>query len=105
MVARLSIYSNVDLDLADRLKAWIEGDGAGVFDRLPGYHGSMTLVDRENARIVGIGFYESAGHLTESEAVLAEIYAEGREQLPESLRDALSMEPESVGTYDVAHRD
>ena len=80
MVARLSIYSNVDLDLADRLKAWIEGDGAGVFDRLPGYHGSMTLVDRENARVVGIGFYESPGHLTESEAVLAEIYAEGREQ-------------------------
>ena len=50
MVARLSIYSNVDLDLADRLKAWMEGDGAGVFEKLPGYLGSMTLVDRENAQ-------------------------------------------------------
>ena len=105
MVARLSIYSNVDLDLADRLKAWMESDGAAVFDRLPGYHGSMTLVDRENAQIVGIGFYESAGQLAESEAVLAEIYAAGREALPDSIRDALEMTPESIGTYEVAHRD
>ena len=105
MIARLSTYTNVDLELADRLKAWMESDGAGVFDRLPGYHGSMTLVDRENAQIVGIGFYESAGHLTEADAVLAEIYAEGRERLPESIREALAHEPESVGTYEVAHRD
>ena len=75
------------------------------FDRLPGYHGSMTLVDRDNAQVVGIGFYDSAGVLAEADAVLAEIYAEGRERLPESIRDALNMTPESVGTYEVAHRD
>ena len=42
---------------------WIEGDGAGIYDDLPGYRGSMTLVDRENARVVGIGFYATAGQL------------------------------------------
>jgi hypothetical protein len=105
MFARLSTYSNVDLDLADRVKAWMEGDGAGVFDKLPGYVGSMTLVDRENAQIVGIGFYDSAGQVAEADAALAEIYAEGRERVPESIRDALTMTPESVGTYEVAHRD
>jgi predicted RNA-binding protein (virulence factor B family) len=77
MVARLSIDSNVDLALADRLTTWMQGDGARVFERLPGYHGSMPLVDRDNAQIVGIGFYDSAGQLAESEA----------------------------GTFEVAHRD
>jgi hypothetical protein len=105
MIARLSTYSNVDLDLADRLKAWMEVEGAGLFERVPGYVGSMTLVDRDNAQIVGIGFYDSAGQLAEADVVLAEIYAEGRERLPESIRDALTMTPESVGTYEVAHRD
>jgi hypothetical protein len=105
MIARLSIYANVDLDQADRLKTWMEGDGAGVFDSLPGYRGSMTLVDRDNARIVGIGFYESAGHAREAEARLAEIYARGREQLPEDLRGMTEKEPESEGLYEVAHRD
>ena len=56
MIARLSIYANVDLDLADRLKTWMDGEGAGTFASLPGYRGSMTPVDRDNARIVGIGF-------------------------------------------------
>ena len=29
MIARVSTYANVDLDLADRLKAWMDGAGAG----------------------------------------------------------------------------
>jgi hypothetical protein len=105
MIARLSIYANVDLDLADRLKTWMDGDGARTFDALPGYRGSMTLVDRDNARVVGIGFYDSAGHAREAEAQLTEIYARGAEELPEDLRGAVHMEPESEGLYEVAHRD
>jgi hypothetical protein len=105
MIARLSIYANVDLDLADRLKTWMDGEGAGTFAGLPGYRGSMTLVDRDNARVVGIGFYDSAGHAREAEAQLAEIYARGQEELPEDLRGAVHMQPESEGLYEVAHRD
>jgi hypothetical protein len=105
MIARLTTYANVDLDLADRVKAWMDGEGAGIFERLPGYRGSMTLVDREGARIVGIGFYASAGQAQEADAVLAELYAAGRDRVPASVRDALSMQPESVGLYEVVHRD
>jgi hypothetical protein len=105
MIARLSIYANVDLDMADRLGRWMEGAGAGTFDSLPGYRGSMTLVDRDNARVVGIGFYASAGHAREAEARIAELYAGGRDELPEDLRGAVDMRPESEGLYEVAQRD
>jgi hypothetical protein len=105
MIARLSIYANVDLELADRMKAWMDAGGKGTFDGLPGYRGSMTLVDRDNARLVGIGFYDTAGDAREAEAMLADIYARGAEELPEDLRGAVHMEPESEGVYEVAHRD
>ena len=96
MIARLSIYANVDLDLAERMKAWIDGDGAGTFYGLPGYRGSMTLVDRDNARLVGIGFYDSAGLAREAEALLEDLYARGRDELPQDLRAVAAMEPESA---------
>jgi len=105
MIARLSIYANVDLDLADRLKTWMEGHGAGTFDSLPGYRGSMTLVDRDNARLIGIGFYDTAGDAREAEAHLAGIYARAQTELPEDVREAVDMRPESQGLYEVAHRD
>ena len=105
MIARLSTYANVDLDLADRLKTWMETDGAGAFAALPGYRGSMTLVDRDNARIVGIGFYDSAGDAREAEAQIAAINARGATELPDDLRAAVAMQPESEGIYEVAHRD
>jgi hypothetical protein len=53
MFARLSIYENVDLDLADQVQQWFEAMENDPFGDLPGYRGSMTLVDRDNARIVG----------------------------------------------------
>ena len=62
MFARLTMYENVDLDLADRVKQFMETSQTDPFGELPGYRGSMTLVDRDNARLVGIGFYASAGH-------------------------------------------
>ena len=105
MIARLSIYANVDLEMADRLKTWMESDGASTFTSLPGYRGSMTLVDRDNARIVGIGFYDSAGDAREAEAQIAAISARGAAELPEDLRAAVAMRPESEGLYEVAHRD
>jgi hypothetical protein len=63
MFARLSIYENVDLELADRFTQWVEATETDPFRELPGYSGSMTLVDRENARLVGmqperVGLYE-----------------------------------------------
>ena len=105
MFARLTIYENVDLDLADRVKAFMETLQADPFGELPGYRGSMTLVDRDNARLVGIGFYDSAGHAREAESVLEDLYAKGREQLPPDLRAGLDHQPDSVGLFEVLHRD
>ena len=45
----------------------------------------------------GIGFYDTAGDALEAEAHLAEIYVRGRSELPEDLRNAVDVQPESQG--------
>jgi hypothetical protein len=105
MFARLSIYENVDLELADQVTQWFEASGDDPFGDLPGYRGSMTLVDHDNARVVGIGFYASAGQAREADALLPALMESGRAQLPETIRAALDMRPESVGLYEIVHRD
>ena len=105
MVARLSIYENVDLDLADQVKQYVDSLDADPFGDLPGYRGSMTLVDRDNARMVGIGFYASAGQAEEAETLLKTIPERVGGEVPDNVRLAFDMQPESVGLYDVVHRD
>jgi hypothetical protein len=105
MFARLTVYENVDLELADRLGRWMETLDANPFGDLPGYRGSMTLVDRDNARLVGVGFYTSAGAAEEADALVEGKFEEARDQIPEAIRPALEMRPESVGIYEIAHRD
>ncbi len=104
MFARLSIYENVDLDLADRVKQFMESLQTDPFGELPGYRGSMTLVDRDNARMVGIGFYTSARQAQEADALLKTMPERVRAEVPEHIRPALDMQPESVGLFDVVHR-
>jgi hypothetical protein len=105
MFARLSIYENVALDLADRLKQWVDTMETDPFRELPGYRGSMTLVDRDNARLVGIGFYASAGQAQEADTLLTAMFDDARAQIPEPIRPALEMRPESVGLYEIVNRD
>jgi hypothetical protein len=106
MFARLSTYENVDLDLADKVKQWFESTENDPFRELPGYRGSMTLVDRDNARLVGIGFYASAGHAKEADALLTTSWYESvADRLPDAVRPALAMRPDAVGLYEVVQRD
>jgi hypothetical protein len=105
MFARLSIYENVDLDLTDGVKQWVDSLEADPFGELPGYRGSMTLVDRDNARMVGIGFYASAGQAEEADALLKAMPERLRAEVPGHIRAAFDMQPESVGLYDVVQRD
>ena len=88
MFARLSIYENVDLDLADQVKQWVETTETDPFRELPGYSGSMTLVDRDNARLVGIGFYASAGQAQQAETLLTTMFEDARAEVPEPVRPA-----------------
>ena len=105
MFARLTVYENVDIALADQVKQWVESLDADPFDRLPGYRGSMTLVDRDNARLVGVGFYASAGQAKEADALLTTMFEQARDEVPENIRPAFDMRPESVGLYEVVQRD
>jgi hypothetical protein len=105
MIARLSIYENVDLALADQVTQWIETAGGDPFGDLPGYRGSMTLIDRDNARIVGIGFYASANHAQEADALLSSSPEQFFAEIPDAIRPALEMRPETVGLYEIVHRD
>ena len=100
MFARLTIYENVDLTLADRVREHMEGMEDDPFAALPGLTGSMTLVDRDAARLVGIGFYRSAGEAEEADALLTALYARARDDVPEDVRPAFDMRPDSVGVYE-----
>ena len=76
------------------------------FGELPGYRGSMTLVDRDNARLVGIGFYTSAGHAKEADALLTTRWYESiADRVPDAIRPALEMRPDTVGLYEIVQRD
>jgi hypothetical protein len=104
--ARLSIYENVDLDLADRVKQFMETLQTDPFADLPGYRGSMTLVDRDNARLVGIGFYASAGHAKEADALLTTTWVESvADRVPDAIRPALELQPDRIGFYEIVQRD
>ena len=105
MAARLSMYENVDLDLADQVQQWMEASETDPFGELPGYRGSMTLVDRDNARLVGIGFYASAGQAREADALLPALFEQALDRVPAAIAPALDMRPNSVGLYEIVHRD
>jgi hypothetical protein len=106
MFARLSVYENVDLDLADQVTHWVETTETDPFRGLPGYRGSMTLVDRDNGRLVGIGFYASAGQVQEADALLTTTMPDTlADQVPDTIRPALELRPDSVGIYEIVHRD
>jgi hypothetical protein len=105
LFARLSIYENIDLNLADRVKDWMDSSDVDPFAGLPGYRGSMTLVDRDNARLVGVGFYATAGDATEAEALLNTMPDSAYAGAPEELRAALEWQPDSLGLYEVVDHE
>ena len=83
----------------------MESSRPDPFGDLPGYRGSTTLVDGDNARLVGIGFYASAGQAREAEAMLSTMPDRVLDEVPEEVRPALEMQAESIGLYDIVHRD
>jgi hypothetical protein len=103
--ARLTVYDDVDLSVADAVRAFLEAQDADPFGELPGYRGSMTLVDRDNARLVGIGFYASAGQAEEADALVGAMYERVRDEVPADVRQALDWKPDSVGVFEIVHRD
>ena len=65
----------------------------------------QLLIDRDNAQLVGIGFYASAGRAQEAETLITELYEQARTQMPDAVRPALEIRPGSIGLYEIVHRD
>ena len=105
MFARLTVYETVDVALSDKAREWLETSGADPFRELPGYRGSMTLLDRDNARIIGVGFYATAADAAEAARRLPALYADAVGQVPDSLRPILDMSAKRVDLYEIVHRD
>src|SRR5215210_3655029 len=105
MFARLSIYDNVDVDLAEKVKQFMETLKTDPFGELPGYRGSMTLVDRDNARLVGIGFYASAGQAKEAAELLTTMPDTLADRVPAPVRPGVGKRPGSGGLCEIVPRD
>jgi hypothetical protein len=65
----------------------------------------MTLVDRDNARLVGIGFYATAADAAGAEAALNSMPDSLMAEVPEEGRAALQWQPESIGLYEVVEHE
>ena len=106
MFARLSIYENVDLDLADRVKQFME-----------------TLADRSVRRPARLPRLDDARRprqrparrhrllrqrrsRQEADALLTTTWSEAiADQVPDTIRPALDMRPDTVGLYEIVQRD
>lgn len=101
MYARVTIFEDVDLSLEREALAWSQTEGLRISRALPGYQGLLTLVDRADRRLLGIGFYESADNARQVDRLFPEMLAES---IPEELRQALPTQS-SVGIFEVVERD
>ena len=67
--------------------------------QLTGYVGSVTLIDREHRRVVGLGLYDSLENLHRSDAIL-----DGPP--PDSMPEEMRRSPRTfVGLFEVIERD
>ena len=96
MHARLTVYDDVDLDLSVQAREWLAASGEDP---------SMTLLDREHARLVGISCYASAADAEEAGRRLAALAANTASRLPDTIRPSLDLQPVSVEIYEIVHRD
>jgi hypothetical protein len=101
MHARLSIYENLELEHEDAWRSWTSTEGLKLSRALPGYQGLLTFIDRENRRLVGVGFYDSEENLRKSDEIMD---AQVPDSLPEELMQVLP-ERSFVGLFEVIERD
>ena len=101
MFARVTIFDNLDLSLEREALEWASTEGVRISRALPGYQGLLTLVDRDERRLVGIGFYDSAESARQAEELLGQVLPES---VPEDLRRALPMKS-YAGVFEVIERD
>jgi hypothetical protein len=99
--ARVTIFDDVDLTLEREALAWSSTAGLRIAHALPGYKGLLTLIDRRDRRLVGIGFYDTADDANRAGDLLEQVPPES---MPDELRRALPTQ-RSVGVFEVVERD
>ena len=70
MFARVAMYEQIDVEGWEPVAKWFEEHGDELNQQLAGYQGSMTLLDRENARMYGIGIYDTADNARKVDAIM-----------------------------------
>jgi hypothetical protein len=68
--ARVAMYEQIDVDNWGPVARWFEEHAEEFNQRLAGFQGSMTLLDRDNARMFGIGLYDTAEHARDVDAIM-----------------------------------
>jgi hypothetical protein len=101
--ARVAMYEQIDVENWGPVAKWFEEHGEELNQRLAGYQGSMTLLDRENARMFGIGLYDTAANAREVDATMDQ---GPPSEMPEELREILmrGTRPHR-GVYEVVQGD
>ena len=99
MYARLTMFDDIDLAVEPVARAWVRTEWTRLSRQLPGYLGSVTLLDRENRRVVGLGLYDSLENLRQSNEIL-----DGPP--PASMPEEMRRSPRTyVGLFEVIERD
>ena len=103
MFARIALYEQVDVDNLGPVVAWFQEHSTELNQGLAGYHGAMTLLDRDNACVVGLGLYDSAAS---AQAVDALMDQGPPPSMPAELQEILARGQRThSGTYEVVESD
>ncbi len=103
MFARVAMYEQIDVENWEPVANWFREHGEELNQRLPGYQGSMTLLDRENARGFGIGLYDTAANAHEVDAVMDQ---GPPSEMPQELQEILMRGTRAHrGVYEIVQGD
>jgi hypothetical protein len=101
--ARVAMYEQIDVEGWEPVARWLEEHGEELNQRLDGYHGSMTLLDRENARMYGIGLYDTAENARKVDAIMDQ---GPPSDMPQELQEILMRGTRPLrGVYEVVQGD
>ena len=64
------MYEQIDVEGWEPVATWFEEHSDELNRQLAGYQGSMTLLDRENAQMYGIGLYDTAANARKVDAIM-----------------------------------
>ena len=103
MFARVAVYEQIDVEGWEPVSKWFQEHADELNRGLAGYRGSMTLLDRENARLVGIGLYDTAANARDVDAVMDQGPPSG---MPQELQDVIARGTRTQrGVYEVIEAD